>query len=59
MKRIVGKVRLFSMVSHGEPALPEHAKENAIRMFQGFLLPITTELEVAMIMDQASRCGKK
>lgn len=40
----------------GEQTYPKGAADDVVRLFQGYLIPITTEIEAQAVVDQVHRC---
>lgn len=57
--RVQDKAEAFTQTFRGEKEVyPEHTAENVLRLFQAYIIPITTEVEYAIITSQAGACKK-
>ncbi len=54
--RVQEKAKAMTKLWMKDTPYPEGTVEDVLRLFQAYLVPITTEVEVKAIEDQASRC---
>ena len=60
LSRVRSKTKTFTQTFHGdaETLYPQHTTDNVLRLFQAYVIPITTEIELATIIAQAPHCNK-
>lgn len=57
--RVQDKAKAFTQIFRGEKDVyPEHTTDNVLRLFQAYIIPITTELQYNIITSQAGACKK-
>lgn len=56
LARVQEKAMSFSQLFPGDPEYPPHSADFILRLFQAYIIPITTQVEVQTILAQASLC---
>lgn len=54
--RVQEKAAAYAQVFRQGSPYPAHAKDDALRLFQAYIIPITKQLELETIINQANRC---
>ncbi|CCF49464.1 hypothetical protein NDA11_003346 [Ustilago hordei] len=60
LSRVRSKTKASTQTFYGdaETLYPKHTTDNLLRLFQAYIIPITTEIELATIIAQAPHCTK-
>ncbi|SNX81961.1 related to secreted chorismate mutase [Melanopsichium pennsylvanicum] len=59
LSRVHEKAEAFSQVFAQDPDYPQGTAEDALRLFQGYIIPITKAIEIETLLAQSAQCGGK
>ncbi|CDU23526.1 related to secreted chorismate mutase [Sporisorium scitamineum] len=54
--RVQQKAKALSKIFSKDPAYPDNTRDSILRLFQAYLIPITTAIETQTVLDQAPHC---
>nr|6FPF_A Chain A, Chromosome 16, whole genome shotgun sequence [Ustilago maydis 521]6FPF_C Chain C, Chromosome 16, whole genome shotgun sequence [Ustilago maydis 521]6FPF_D Chain D, Chromosome 16, whole genome shotgun sequence [Ustilago maydis 521]6FPF_E Chain E, Chromosome 16, whole genome shotgun sequence [Ustilago maydis 521]6FPG_B Chain B, Chromosome 16, whole genome shotgun sequence [Ustilago maydis 521]6FPG_C Chain C, Chromosome 16, whole genome shotgun sequence [Ustilago maydis 521]6FPG_F Ch len=56
LSRVEQKSKSLSHLFRNDIPYPPHTQDRILRLFQAYLIPITTQIEAAAILDHANKC---